>query len=395
MESQYSSDSDDSRPILEGINISFDNPYPFELNPRDYFPQIRNLSLSYKTKLELKDLLKNPTVLQLHKLLFWLIFSVKFREDSTELLQEDFKKQLRENYVKLMVLKIQKKYDKGIEALPVFLGYSIYEEFWVVFKYSRHYLDMRFNLDVYKIIYKELLGITVTDTFTKQNAEWYISGCFAKHQKKTRPKTTTKNSRIPKEYKERIKNLHGGKELLKRLFSKKEPEKRANTQTDTRQENLNLDHSDIALQERIDKYSNESEIKNSFLDRDLEKKFNCVRLSPMIEGHVMTNQIPFKKRQLTPHKFHRIKNEAPPYVKLINQHCQQKRQYELSRMRAKSQGRYRQQESVKFDQRLVEISREGFPVFHPCFNEAKKKNSRLNTKKLVKSLFSNYHRYKS
>ena len=186
-----------------------------------------------------------------------------------------------------MLLKIKENFDEAMDVLPIIFSHSIHYELWDIFKHSKHLFDLRFCFDCYKIVYFNLLGIKVSDIFVKTATHRILGDYFMHYNtRKTKPKHLDKKHILSKALEEKMGEFPGGKEFAKELFYSAPVVKHIieADKNDIRQPVL--EQIDQILQHKVHKYLSEPPLKKSFLDKETDKTFNCVKLSPMICGYI-------------------------------------------------------------------------------------------------------------
>lgn len=186
-----------------------------------------------------------------------------------------------------MLLKIKENFDEAMDVLPIIFSHSIHYELWDIFKHSKHLFDLRFCFDCYKIVYFYLFGIKVSDIFVKSATQRILGDYFMHYNtRKTKPKHLDKKHVLSKALEEKMEKYPGGKEFAKELCFSVPVVKHVIMvdKNDLRQPVL--EHIDQMLQDRVQKHMSEPPLKKSFLDKEIDKAFNCVKLSPMICGYI-------------------------------------------------------------------------------------------------------------
>ena len=288
-DSEYSSSESEENIVIESIDPTIEDPFPLQLNSQQYTPPLSVLKLTSSAKSDLEYILSLSSTHQIRKLLFWQIFYKKFKNDSTAALQKRSSKALGKEYVKLLWINLKKKLGSALEQLPLVMGYSVHHELYDLFKFSRHLLDVRFNLDCYKIIYQELLGITVSDSFIQTSAKKLFGDYFLKYTRKTKKETNITSNVHTKKMERQMEGIPGGVEFAKELYFKIRP-------VANKIENVILDDtskvqiSDSAIVEKVKRQFSQQLLRPSeILDRT--KSFNCVKLGPLISHQTHSSSV--------------------------------------------------------------------------------------------------------
>jgi len=104
--------------------------------------------------------------------------------------------------------------------------------------------------------------------------------------------------------------------------------------------------------------------------------------------------VPFKVRHLTPHKCQVVEESAPYYVKLLKQHCDEKRAQSANKIRRDIE--IKRRKKIKTLGAGHESQSElfvGDPKSAKCFEEVFKLQSKLNDAFPVKLLYTNRSKY--
>jgi Protein of unknown function len=290
-DSDFSSSESEDKIYIENINPAPDNLFPLTLNGGLYFPPLSSLKLSPKTKQQIRSIIKTHTVLQLRKILFWQIYCKKLKDSTTQQVQKTLESLLSQSYASLMLLKLKEKFDEALDILPIMIGHSIHYEMWDTFKYSRHYFDLRFIIDCYKIIYLNLLGIRVSDIFVKSTTHRILGDYFLYYSRRVKVKHTDKKHVLTKAVEDQMEEYPGGKEFARELFHNFTANKAADSSQKTMVEKPKLEPSDQILQDRVELHMAEPPLRKSFLDNSVDKSFNCVKLSPMLCGYIDSSTV--------------------------------------------------------------------------------------------------------
>ena len=289
--SDYSSSVSEDHLQIENLSPTIFTPHPIDLNLSDFLPPISILKLSSKTKSIIKYLLDISTVKELHKLLFWQIFYKKFKPDSTKSLQAQTSKLLGSHYIKLLLINMSKNIESGLEYLPIMIGHAIHHEIFDLFKLSNYSFDMRFIIDCYKIIYQEIIGMTVTDSFILDLTKKVFGSYFLKYTQKVRKKIEPTTNLLNKKYEKQMEELPGGIEFAKELAVKLRPavvKIEPNGSRDEEKVRLNIADNNIA--ERVKRQLSEPMLKKSSIE-DNAKMFNCVKLSPILSRQINSSTV--------------------------------------------------------------------------------------------------------
>lgn len=290
-DSEFSSSESEEKIHIESINPTVDNIFPLVISRAEYFPPLSSLKLSPKTKLQIKGLVKTEPALNLRKILFWQVYCKKLKDSSTGKVQEILDGLLSQAYTSLMLLKIKEKFDEALDALPIMIGHSIHYELWDIFKYSRHYFDLRFEIDCYKIIYLNLLGLTVSDIFIKTASQRLLGDYFLYYKRRVKPKHVDKKHFLSRAVEEKMEEFPGGKEFARELFQSSVNAKVAQNPQNIISESYRLDIGDQLLQDKVEFHMSEPPLRQSFLDTNSDKTFNCVKLSPMLCGYIDSSTV--------------------------------------------------------------------------------------------------------
>ena len=286
-DSDFSSSESEEKIFIDNVNPSLDNLFPLETHSSAFMPPLSSLKLSPRTKMQIKNILKTAPAQELRKILFWQVFCKKLKDSSTGEVQEIMHKLLSQSYSSLMLLKIKENFDEAMDVLPIIFGHSIHYGLWDIFKHSKHLFDLRFCVDCYKIVYFNLFGIKVSDIFVKSATQRILGDYFMHYNtRKAKPKHSDKKHVLSKALEEKMEKFPGGKEFARELFYNVPHIKNVIKidKNDFRQPVL--EPSDQVLQDRVEKHMSEPPMKKSFLDRETDKSFNCVKLSPMICGYI-------------------------------------------------------------------------------------------------------------
>ena len=300
-----------------------------------------------------------------------------------------------------MLLKLKEKFDEALDVLPIMIGHSIHYELWDIFKYSRHYFDLRFEIDCYKIIYLNLLGLRVSDIFIKSATQRILGDYFLYYKRKIKPKHVDKKHFLSKAVEERMEDFPGGKEFARELFQTAAHTKLPQNPQNAALEAYQLELGDQLLQDKVELHMSDPPLCRSFLDSNPDKKFNCVKLSPMLCGYIDSTtvsykqkQVPFKVRHLTPHKSQIVEETAPHYVKVLKTHCEEKRCQSAAKLKRDTE-RNRAKKG-----RIGDInSKSGLdlstsdPYSSKYYDDAFKTRSKLTEAFPVKLLYSNRSKY--
>ncbi|CAG9310210.1 unnamed protein product [Blepharisma stoltei] len=397
--SDISSSDSEEQLLIEDVQPTLESPYPLEIKPRDYFPPLRVLKVQPLLKQQLKSFLKLDLIIDLYHHLFWLVFYTKYHNSTTKELQNQVKEQLSKTYLKLMLYNIQFKIDECMDVLPVIIGHAIHHELWDNFKYTRPLMDFRFILDCYKLIYSQLLGMVVTDTFVKVTTKKILGDYFMSYSVRNKPHKLDKKGNLPKMIEEQMESYQGGKEFAKELFSRLQPSKPVFIiEEEVPEVKAKLDISDIALVERVELHLSDPPLKKSILDESQMKKFNCVRLSPLVSEQIdsSTKQIPFKVRHMTPHKGESYSEGPPNFIKILRQHCDEKKnlqqQQEMQKLIKRRERKLKTGNPLQ--RKPIEISPQG-PEYSACFADVFKLRNKLKEMPPIKDLYRNHIRYKA
>jgi Protein of unknown function len=287
--SDNESSESEEKLMYENVNPTKDDPFPLEVNMNHYMPPLTALKISGTSKTELKFLLGLEIVKEIHLLLFWQVFYKKLKPDTTKSLQEKVLTKLGSNYVKLLIYNMTKKLGNGLEYLPLMLGHAIHHEFFNAFKLSNHIFDIRFVLDCYKIIYQQLLGLTVTDSFILKSTKQIFGEYFMKYTEKATKKTVEPANIFNKKFEKQMESVPGGIEFAKELASKLRPVQ-SKIEIRAKEEKVKLATSDNVIEERVHRQLSEPLLKKSLI-QDKTKSFNCVRLSPLLSTHIQSSTV--------------------------------------------------------------------------------------------------------
>lgn len=260
-------------------------------------------------------------------------------------------------------------------------------------------MDLRFILDCYKIIYAQLLGMVVTDTFVKVTTKKLLGDYFMNYSIRNKPHKLDKKGNLPKMIEEKMESFQGGKEFAKELFSRLQPNKPVLiVEEEVIEIKSKLDTSDVALIERVEMHLNEPPLRKSFLDENPIKKFNCVKLSPLVSEQIdsSTKQIPFKVRHMTPHKGERIGEGPPNFIKILRHHCDEKKSTQQQQALQKVQKRRERKLKTGYTTqgKSIEISAQG-PEFSACFADVFKMRNKLKEMPPIRDLYRNHIRYQA
>jgi hypothetical protein len=291
-DSEISSSESEEKIFIDNINPTLDNLFPLLTNGPHYFPPLSSLKLSPRTKLQLKNLMKSTPALELRKVLFWQIFCKKLKDSTTGDVQDVLAQHLSHAYAALMLLKLKDRFDEALDVLPIVIGHSIHYELWDIFKHSQHMFDLRFCIDCYKIIYLNVLGMNVSDIFVKSATQRILGDYFMYYYaRKSKPKQNDKKHGLSKAIEDKMEEFKGGKEFARRLFDNFSPSKTISSTNKGQVEQFSLEPQDQLLQERVEFHMSDPPLRKSFLDTSTEKKFNCVRLSPMLCGYIDSSTV--------------------------------------------------------------------------------------------------------
>lgn len=287
--SDYTVSESEEMLLIENVCVDLENPFPLALNHDLYMPKVANLKVSASLKEQIQKILDLESSKNIRKIMFWQIFYKKFLAESTKTLQENNSKQLGKDYVKLLWTNMKYKLDSALEQLPLILSYSIHHELYDLFKHSRHTFDMRFILDCYKIIYQELLGITVSDSFILSSAKKLFGTFFLIYLKKSKKKPETRINDFAKKTEKQMENAPGINDFAKELSLKLRPvvQKVENLATE---EVLKLSVFDCVIADKVKRQLSEPLLKKSKVC-DKSKVFNCVRLGPLISHQVNSSTV--------------------------------------------------------------------------------------------------------
>lgn len=287
--SEYSESESEEKLLIENVTPTTSNPFPLEVSLTKYIPLQNFIKLSSIYKNELKLILDHPTCYDIHKLLFWQIFYKKLKPDTTTYLQQKTSKNLSKHYVKILLLNMKTKIDTALECLPLVLGHAIHHELYELFKFSRYFFDMRFILDCYKIIYLELLGLTVTDSFILASAKKLFGDYFMKYARKVKKNTEVVKTIVDEKYEKQMESIPGGIEFAKELAGKLRPVT-SKIELKINEEQIKLAVSDSIIADRVQRHLSEPILKKSIIE-DNNKTFNCNKLSPLLSRQIQSSTV--------------------------------------------------------------------------------------------------------
>jgi len=99
----------------------------------------------------------------LFEVMFWLMFCLLFQKDAYDE-KAILKKELHKEYMKaFLVCKIER--DTALDLLPCAYAHAVVKTFIDTFHSNRSLFNKKFAFDVFRLVYLELQGITVTDIF--------------------------------------------------------------------------------------------------------------------------------------------------------------------------------------------------------------------------------------
>lgn len=293
-DSDFSSSESEEKIFIDNVNPTIYNLFPLELNCVLFIAPLSSMKVSPKTKMQIRNIMKSAPALDLRKILFWQVFCKKLKDSSTPEVQEILTQHLSQAYSSLMLLKIREKFDEALDILPIIIGHSIHYELWDIFKHSKHLFDLRFCIDCYKIVYFNLFGMKVSDIFIKSATQRILGDYFMHYNsRKSKPKHSEKKHVLSKAIEEKMDKYPGGREFAKELFYNLPNMKNVIKIEKNDIKVPTLEPSDQVLQDRVLKHMSEPPLKKSFLDKDTEKMFNCVKLSPMLSGYIDSSTVKY------------------------------------------------------------------------------------------------------
>lgn len=297
MDLEYESSSDsesseiDQENKFENINPTTADPYPLPSPNSRFLPPVSEFKLKKTIKSTLSSLFSSPSFQKLHHFLFWQIFYKKLKPDTTQYLQERISKKLGKHYVKVLLSSMSQESSKNLDSLPLFLGHAIHHELYEVFNNSRYYFDMRFILDCYKIIYLELSGIIVTDSFIQNSTKRLFGNYFMRYLAVQKKKTENPTTTLNKKFEKQMNGIPGGISFAKELAEKLRPvEVKRNENFQDEEDKHMLPIPDKIILDRVTRHLSEKTLKRSNIS-DSVKVFNCIRLSPLLSRQINSSSV--------------------------------------------------------------------------------------------------------
>jgi hypothetical protein len=289
--SEFESSEIEEDKTFDTLTPSPENPHPLSTDHSKYLPPLEKLPLPKGLKIKLKSIFSNDSIPKIHSLLFWQVFYKKLKPETTEVLQDQTSKKLAKNYVKLLLSLMNQPAGKAIDLLPVLFGHSIHHEYFELFSQSRHHFDQRFILDCYKIIYLELSGLTVTDSFIETSAKKVLGNYYLEYLKTQKKKPQNNSGLASKKLEKQMNGVEGGIEFAKELALRLRPLiTRKPERKQAEEEEVKLEISDTIIADRVHRHLSEKVLKKSFIT-DSSKIFNCNKLSPLLSRQINSSTV--------------------------------------------------------------------------------------------------------
>lgn len=288
--SDFESSEIEEDKTFDTVNPTMTDPYPLESTHSKYLPPIASLRLPTPIKSHLSQILSHKSSQKLHHLLFWQVFYKKLKPSTTSSLQDQTSKKLGKNYVKLLLQLMNQPSSKSLDLIYLLIGHAINHEYFETFTQSRHHFDQRFFLDCNKIIYLELSGLTVTDSFIESTSQklmgsYYMS--FLKTQKK-RPENSS--NLMNKKVEKQMVGVVGGLEFARELANRLRPVQARRLEKQQEEQKIKLEVADTLIADRVQRHLSEKVLKKSMIS-DSSKVFNCNKLSPLLSRQINSSTV--------------------------------------------------------------------------------------------------------
>lgn len=299
MDIEYESSSESESSVIEQentidkVNPTPADPYPLPCPNSRFLPPLSEIKLKKSIKSTLHNLISSPSIQKLHHLLFWQVFYKKLKPDTTLYLQEKNSKKLAKYYVKVLIHSMSHEVSKDLDPLPLFFGHAIHHEFYEVFKNSRYYFDIRFVIDCYKIIFLELSGIIVTDSFIQNSTRKLYGSYFMRYLTVQKKKPDNSAQVLNKKLEKQMNGVPGGVSFAKELADKLRPvnvKKNENIQDEDGDDKVMLPMPDKIIADRVTRHLSEKTLKRSAIS-DSAKVFNCNKLSPLLSRQINNSKV--------------------------------------------------------------------------------------------------------
>ena len=262
---------------------------------------------------------------KLTTILFWIVFCIKFQQNSPEILQ-DLRAKVGKLYAKHFAKIRSPKEDIANDMIFLF-AYCIQVTFYSVFTHNRDKLTMRFILDIYHIVIFELHGLYVSDAYIQSSIEKILGNKFFFYEQKP-SKVKSKKKAMAKDKKDEpllrdlnfnpdsILHVTGGIEFASELSSRLREKKEWFVTQDHGYSSLTLGHSEKpklnsptrrATKKSMGKLPEEPAKQNEHEVPEKKGavyfpqiKFDCTQISPTVSRFLNnpTMSLPFQKKKL-------------------------------------------------------------------------------------------------